>query len=106
MREATIAARVVATLLDFAACRGADRADLLRRSGLREADLVDRDARIPLSLYRDLIRAATLLTGDPALALRHGEAVDVTELSLGCTVAAGSSSVAEAFAAMNRYARL
>ena len=106
MREATITARVVATLLDFAAGLGAERRRLLQQSGLRDADLADPDARIPLCRYRDLMAAAKALTGDPALALHHGEAVDVSDLSLGCAVAAGSPSAVDGFAVMNRYARL
>lgn len=106
MREATVTATAVSTLLDFAANRGADRGDLLRRSGLSEADLVDRDARIPLARYRDLVRAAQSLTNDPAFALHHGEAVDVSEISLGPALASASASRAEGFAAINRYSRL
>ena len=106
MREATVTATAVWTLLDYAANRGADRGDLLRRSGLSEADLVDRDARIALARYRDLVRAATSLTKDPAFALHHGEAVDVSEITLGPALASASSSRAEGFAAINRYARL
>src|SRR5215212_11291289 len=106
MREATVTATAVLSLLDFAAKRGADRGDLLRRSGLTEANLVDRDARIPLARYRDLVRAATSLTNDPAFALHLGEAVEITEISLGPALAAASSSRAEGFAAINRYARL
>ncbi len=106
MREATITATAVVTLLDFAAKHGAHRGDLLRRSGLSEADLVDRDARIPLTRYRDLVHAAQSLTNDPAFALHHGEAVDVSEISLGPSLASASSSRAEGFATINRYSRL
>lgn len=106
MREATVTATAVSTLLDFAAKRGAERGDLLHRSGLSDGELIDRDARIQLSRYRDLVRAAQSLTKDPAFALHHGESVDVTEISLGATLAAASSSHAEGFAAINRYARL
>jgi len=106
MREATVTATAVTTLLDYAGNRGADRSDLFRRAGLANADVVDRDARIPLARYRDLIHAAKSLTKDPAFALHHGEAVDVNEISLIPALAAGSSSVAEGFAAINRYSRL
>jgi AraC-like DNA-binding protein len=106
MREETVTATAVSTLLDFGANRGADRDELLCRAGLSRADLVDSDGRIPLARYRDLVRAAMLLTKDPAFALHYGEAVDVTEISLGPPLAAASSSIAEGFAAINRYSRL
>ena len=106
MSEATVSARAVCTLLDFAATRGADRGTLLRDSGITEADLVDRDARVLLTRYQELVAAAQRLTNDPAFALHHGEAVDVTEISLGPAVASASASRAEGFAAINRYSRL
>src|SRR6478672_9204977 len=106
MREETIAALIVESLASFATRRGADRRELLRRSGLTEQSFADPHGRLPLDRYRDLFVAAGALTSDPAIALHHAEAVDVTELSLGPTVAAASGSPMQVFEGLNRYARL
>jgi AraC-like DNA-binding protein len=52
------------------------------------------------------MRAGQELAGDPALALHFGEAVDVSEIAIGCVVAATSATFEECFGTMNRYARL
>jgi AraC-like DNA-binding protein len=92
--------------MNFAASRGASRATLAERSEISPADLVDKDKRIPFAKYVALMRAGQALCHDPALALHFGEAVDPTELSFAAHLGAGSGTLAEGFAQMNRYAPL
>lgn len=105
MPELTIAASAVRALLELAVSKGATRKALAERSRVDAADLQDRDDRIPFSKYVALMRAGQELCNDPALALHFGEAVDVSEISIACTVG-GVESIDGALAQVNRYARL
>ena len=105
MRELTIAACGVRALMELAVSKGASRNTLAVRSGIDPAELTDRDNRVAFSKYVALMRAGQELCDDPALALHFGEAVDVSEMSIACTVG-GVRTIDEAFAQMNRYARL
>jgi AraC-like DNA-binding protein len=104
--ERTVAAGFARGLLDFAAAKGADRTVLAARAGIDPAELEDQDNRIPFGKYVALMRAAKALTGDPALALRFGEAVDISELSIVGLLGQGCATAMEAFVQVNRYARL
>lgn len=106
MAEPTIVASAVRALLELAVSRGASRRALVERAGIDPAALADPDNRVALARYVALMRAAQALCGDPALALHFGEAVDVTEVSIGCSVAGGATTIDEAFAQVNRYACL
>jgi hypothetical protein len=50
------------------------------------------------------MRAAQQLTGEPALALHYGEALDLSELSVVGLIARASETMVDAFAQLNRYA--
>lgn len=105
MRALTIAASAVRALLELAVSRGASRQALVERSRMDPADLEHRDNRVPFSVYAALMRAGQALCHDPALALHFGEAIDVSEIAIGCTVG-GVATIEEVFAQVNRYARL
>ena len=105
MTELTMAARGVRALLDLAVSKGASRETLLVRAMIAPADLEDCDNRIGFGKYVALMRAAQELCRDPALALHFGEAVDVTEISIACSVG-GADSIDGVFAQVNRYASL
>jgi AraC-like DNA-binding protein len=102
----TVGAGYARSLLDFAAGRGASRSGLLDAAGLTETALGDPDARLPFSAYVAMMRAAKTLTGDPALALHFGEAVDMAEFSIVGLICNAAPTMASAFAEMNRYGRL
>src|SRR6476620_4420080 len=107
MRELTIASSGVRALLELAVLKGANRTILLERSMIDPSDLSDRDNRIAFSKYVALMRAGQELLSDPALALHFGEAVDVSDVSIACTLAGlGVANIDEAFAQVNRYASL
>ncbi len=106
MGELTVAAGLASALIGFAASKGASREALAERSGIDLARLDDADGRVPLDAYVGLMRAAKSLTGDPALALRFGEAVEMSSFSVLAFLAPASGSLAEGLAQLNRYARL
>ncbi len=104
--ELTVAARVARALMEFAASKGGPRNALAEQSGIDPADLQNGDNRIPFARYVALMRAGQALCHDPALALHFGEAIDVSEISIGCVLAGSSQTIDEAFAQVNRYTRL
>lgn len=102
--ELTIAASGVRALLELAVSKGASRRVLSERSGIDLTELEDRENRIPFVKYVALMKAAQELCNDPALALHFGETVDLSEISFMHQISA--TSIADALALMNRYARL
>jgi AraC-like DNA-binding protein len=106
MPEPTLAAGFARALMDLAVSKGADRKVLAVRSAIDGADLQNQDNRIPFAKYVALMRAGKELCNDPALALHFGEAFDLTELSVVGLLGGASETMADAFAQLNRYARL
>jgi AraC-like DNA-binding protein len=105
MAELTLAAGLVRGFLDFAATKGASAAALAAQAGLDPADLDDPDKRIPFAAYVALMRHAKAATGDAALALHFGEAVDIADMSMVALLGRGETP-AEAVVAFNRFSRL
>jgi AraC-like DNA-binding protein len=106
MAEPTVGAGFARGLLELAVSKGANRVLLLSRAGLRSEALDDQDARVPFARYVALMREAKALTGDPALGLHYGEAVDIGEVSIVGLMGQAATSMMEAFAQLNRYVRL
>lgn len=106
MSDASVSAGFARGLIEFAVLKGADRAALTAAAGISPADLADQDNRVPFASYVALMRAAKALTGDPALALHYGEAVDIAEVSIVGLIGRASATMADAFAQLNRYVRL
>jgi len=106
MPEHTVAAGLARSLIGLASTRGADAAALARESGIDPALLEDQDNRIPFADYVALMRAAKTMTGDPALALHYGEAVNLAEISILGLICHASETMMDAFVQMNRYGRL
>jgi AraC-like DNA-binding protein len=102
----TVAAGFVRGLLDFAASKGAGRDALAEQAGLDPSSLEDQDARIKVDRYVALMHAAKEATGDPALALHYGEAVDIADLSVLGLLGQACGTAMEAFDEMNRFTRL
>ena len=101
-----VAAGFARGLIDLAATKGAEPAALIEAAGLDPADLEDQDYRIGFDRYVALMRAAKALTGDPALALHFGEAMDIGELSIVGLLSQGCATPAQAFAELGRYMKL
>jgi len=106
LAEATVSAGFVRALADFAVSRGAARPALLAASDVDPEILDDQDNRLPFARYVALMAAAKAQTGDPALALHFGEAVEVTQFSIAGLIAEASATMTEAFTQLNRYVRL
>ena len=105
-RGRTIAAGYVRGLMELAVRKGASRTVLAERSGIDPENLADQDNRIPVAQYVALMRAAKDLSGDPALALHLGEAVNLAEVSVVGLLGHASETMWDAFVQLNRYARL
>lgn len=106
MADLTASAGLVRGLLDFAVARGADRQTLAVRAGIDERAIEDADNRLPFDVYVALMREATAMCGDPALALHYGESVDMSEVSIVGLIMNASETMAEAFAQLQRYGQL
>ncbi|QUD88094.1 AraC family transcriptional regulator [Phenylobacterium montanum] len=106
MAEPTVGAGYARALLDLATNRGADRAVLLERAGIDSRLLEDQDSRLPFARFAALMRVAKALTGDPALALRFGETIDLSDFSIVGLIANASETMQHALTQLNRYGRL
>jgi AraC-like DNA-binding protein len=102
----TVAAGLARGLMEFAASKGADAAELARRAGIEPSDLIEQDDRVAFAKYIALMRAGQELTNDPALALHYGETADLAEVSVVGLIGYACETTAEAFAQLNRYGRL
>lgn len=106
MPEPTVAAGIARGLMELAVSKGASRGALAERSLIDPAELQDLDNRIPFAKYVALMKAGKELCHDPALALHFGEAFDCSEISIVGLIGEACETLAEAFAQVNRYARL
>jgi Arabinose-binding domain of AraC transcription regulator, N-term len=82
MADATVSAGVAASLIELAVTRGAPREPLHQRSGISVGLLQDRDNRVPMRQYFDLVQAAKDLTSNPAFGLDFGTSVHMQEFSV------------------------
>ena len=106
MTKATVSASIVRGLAVFAEGKGADPAALYRDAGIDPDSLKDGDTRIPLARYKALMRTAQAATGEPALGLLYGEAIDMADVSLVGLIMNASPTMGEAFAQMQRFGAL
>ena len=106
MADPTVGAGYARALIELAESRGADCAALLLRSGISADELEDQDNRVSFPRFVALMRAAKDLCGDPALALRFGEASDLSEFSVVGLIANASETMQHALVQLNRYGRL
>jgi AraC-like DNA-binding protein len=104
--EPSVAAGVIRGMMKVAVARGADPRALAAAAAIDPDDLEDQDKRLPLARYRELIEAGQRLTGDPALALHYGEAVNLSEVSVVGLIGYASETMMHAFLQLQRYSRL
>jgi AraC-like DNA-binding protein len=97
---------VTKRLFDLSVQRGASSAALLAESNIDAADLEDHDNRIPLPKHIALLRAAKTLCGDPALALHHGDSVNLADVSVVGLIGYACETILDAFVQLGRYSRL
>lgn len=106
MTHPTVSAGLLAGLIDYAISRGAEADTLTVGLNIAPDDLQDPDNRLPFIRYVDLMRRAQRLTGDPALALRWGEHVCMSEVSIVGLIMNASATMGEAFQQLQRFGRL
>ena len=106
MANPTIAAGYPRALLDFAVSKGADRPQLLARSGVRAEDVEHQDNRVPIENYAALFKIAAELTGIPEISLEYGKAVRMQEISIVGLICEACETTIEVGPALNRYAAL
>lgn len=85
---------------------GIDRAALLTCAGLRPADLVDPDARVPLAGLYALLEGMEQLSGDPFVHMRVTRAIEFAALDVLAFVVMTSATFDAGLRAMLRYQRL
>jgi AraC-like DNA-binding protein len=102
----TVGAGFARGLLEFAVRKGADRQALMDKAGLNAEELADQDGRVPMAKYVALMRAGIALSGDPALALHFGEAINIARVSIIGQIGRASETMSEAFVQLNRFVRL
>lgn len=102
----TVGAGFARGLLEFAVRKGADRQALMAKTGLTAEDLADQDGRVAMTKYVALMRTGIALSGDPALALHFGEAINIARVSIIGQIGRASETMADALAQLNRYVRL
>ena len=93
-------------MLDYVQRRGADRHALALEARLELDHLSDPDRRVPLSTYLTLMRAAKTRTGDPALMLKFGAEVAMSDVSVVGLIMEASATMFDALLQMQRYGRL
>lgn len=102
----TVGAGYARGLIELAVSLGANRAQLMGRAGVTADDLADPDNRVPMPNYVALMRTAKELTGEPALGLIWGQAIDLSELSVVGLLSRAAETMVESFHQLNRYGRL
>jgi AraC-like DNA-binding protein len=106
VRQATIAAGLVAGLLTYAERHGADADALAAASGLSRERLRDPDERVPLPRYLALAREARHALDDEALALHYGAEVAMADVSIVGLIMEAAPDMAAALRQLQRYGRL
>jgi AraC-like DNA-binding protein len=101
-RDSTISLRWV---LPFLQVTGVDprRVELFERAGVSPLDFASSDVRIPHRVAVELLEQAVSTTGDPALGLRAGEAVDPASLDVVVLAARSCATLRQSILCSNRY---
>lgn len=90
-------------LVETAVAQGADRDALLENVGITAASLEHPDARISYEQFNTLERNAIRLTNDPALGLRWGRAVYLSQSGLVGVAAMSNANLGAAFQVTHQY---
>ncbi len=106
MNGPSVSAGYAKALFDLAVEKGADPDALLRSVKLGADAFEDAHARIAFSKFKQLMRSAKSLSGEPALALYFGAQISFDQLSLVGLISRAAPTMEDAFAQLNRYGRL
>lgn len=106
MRNATIAAGLVAGLVRLAEKYGEDASSLCQASGIHQENLDNPDARIELDAYLQLFELARHKLDRPALAVEYGASIGMSEISIVGLLMEASKTIGDAYVQMRRYGQL
>lgn len=106
MTDGTVSAGYASALLELAASKGVNARSLAERSGLELQLLENPDTRVPLRIFKALMKNAKDLCNDPAFGLHFGEKSVFADMSIVGLICQSAGTMGEAFDQMNRYARL
>jgi AraC-like DNA-binding protein len=106
MAETTVSAGYAQAVIEIAVAHGADAAAVAALAGFDPAAISGPDDRVPFATFKALMRAAATVTGDPAFALHFGAESRFNDISIVGLIAHAAATMGEAFAQMNRFARL
>ena len=102
----TVSAGYAKALFDLAVTRGAAPAALAARAGFDTNTCGNPDDRVACATFEALMRAAIVECQDPAFALHFGAESHFNEISIVGLITHAAATMGEAFAQMNRFARL
>jgi AraC-like DNA-binding protein len=106
MAETSVSAGYAQAIIDIAVAHGADAGGVAALAGYDRAAVAGPDDRVPFSMFKALMRAAAVATGDPAFALHFGAESRFNDISIVGLITHAAATMGEAFAQMNRFARL
>jgi AraC-like DNA-binding protein len=101
-----MAAGFASAFLKYAVLEGAPKDQLLKEAKLREEDLSDQDARIPVLAYYELVESGIKAIGDTSLLLRHVLDTKLEMMSIVGQIMHASTSFPHSLTLLNRYTRL
>lgn len=105
-RETTVAASVVADMLQYLAALGIRTSDVLAESRIRPSFAASPDDRVPGSQVERLWRVAVEKSGDPLIGLHMGESYNPGALDILGYVILSCATIGEALEKFARYAHL
>ncbi len=106
MSGPTLIASLAASFIDYAVRHGANKAALLRASGIPETEVRNPDGRIPADDYIAVIDAAVSATGDTGLAMRHAAETNIDRVSIVGLIVEAAGPLDAAIRHLNRYTRI
>ena len=106
LASASVSASYAQAVVAIAVARGADHSRLVAAAGIAPGAAAGPDARVAMADFKALMRAAALVTDDRAFGLHFGAQSQFHEISVVGMISHAAATMAEAFAQMNRYARL
>lgn len=101
-----VAAQMAASFVTFASSQGAECEELLRASGIKQAELADGEGRVPLRRFAELVWEAKRQTGEAGLPLFFAAHADFSEVSIAGLIANASPTMSQAMEGLNQYSGL
>lgn len=104
-REPTISVRLIVPFLEVSGSQPAQLKQLAR-CGIGPTDLVDPELRVPCRVARTLLQQAVTASGDDALGIKAGEAIDPGVLDVAVLAARSCATLRDGIACALRFVDL